>query len=322
MQLARMLKALTVAIIAVVLGTTSAAVGTARANQVVLNADGPGDTYELITSILAPGHNPIETPDCVHAGFGRHIDEIFDDTFNGNVFRFHMHVTPDNDRCIKNDRQRMEIKTYDKSPDNLVGVTGETVEYRWKFKLDSGFQPSARFTHLHQLKAVGGASSSTPLITLTARKGTPNRLELRYAETSTQVTLAQTDLAPFKGVWVQVVETVSYGDPGTYHLSISTMVGGDPLFSYGNESILTDKLNSTFTRPKWGIYRSLNDSESLRDEEVLFADFRIKEIDAAASVPALSEWGRIALGLLMMSAGRKFIHRSWGGTSPPGRALS
>ena len=56
-----------------------------------------------------------------------------------------------------NDRQRMEIKTYDKSPDNLVGVTGETVEYRWKFKLDSGFQPSASFTHLHQLKAVGGA---------------------------------------------------------------------------------------------------------------------------------------------------------------------
>ena len=161
-----------------------------------------------------------------------------------------------------------------------------------------------------------------PLITLTARKGTPNRLELRYAETSSQVTLAQTDLAPFKGVWAQVVETVSYGDPGTYHLSISTMVGGDPLFSYGNESILTDKLNSTFTRPKWGIYRSLNDSENLRDEEVLFADFRVSEIDSPVPVSALSWWGRIALGLLVISAGTIVIHRRRSGASAPGRAPS
>jgi hypothetical protein len=30
---------------------------------------------------------------------------------------------------------------------------------------------------------------------------------------------------------------------------------------------------TTFCRPKWGIYRSLNDATYLRDEDVLFADF-------------------------------------------------
>ena len=69
--------------------------------------------------------------------------------------------------------------------------------------------------------------------------------------------------------------------------------------------------------PKWGIYRSLNDSANLRDEGVLFADFRIREIDTASSVPALSEWGLIALGLLVMSAAAIVIHRRETGLSTP-----
>ena len=38
----------------------------------VLSADGPGDTYELINSVLAPGYDVTEPPDCAHTGFGRH----------------------------------------------------------------------------------------------------------------------------------------------------------------------------------------------------------------------------------------------------------
>ena len=296
-----------VTLMAFVLGAAIAPAS--HANPVVLHADGPGDTYELLTSILAPGHNPIEVPDCVHGSFGRHIDEVFDATLGGNVFRFHAHVVPDDDRCLRSDRQRTEIKAYDKSPDTLLGVAGEAVEYRWKFKLDPGFQPSASFTHLHQLKAVGGPYAGMPLITLTARKGTPDRLELRYAETSSQVTLAQTDLAPFKGDWVEVIETVVYGEPGAYGVAISTVPGGDVLFSYTNESIRTHKLNSSFTRPKWGIYRSLNDATSLRDEEVRFADFRVTEFDPVPALPALSDLGLIALGLFVMSAGAMLIDR-------------
>jgi hypothetical protein len=99
----------------------------------VLNANGPGSTYELINSVLAPnGGDVVENPECVHPEFGRHIAEVWDNELNQYVFEFYMHVTPDNDRCINFDRQRLEIKTYDASPASLKGNIGETIEYKWK----------------------------------------------------------------------------------------------------------------------------------------------------------------------------------------------
>ena len=242
-----------------------------------LNADGPGDTYQLISSVLAPGFDPIEVPDCGHPGFGDHIDEIWDNTLNTYVFRFHLHTEEDNDRCINFDRQRNEIKSYDKSPDNLLGVEDETVVYQWKFKLPAGFQSSPNFTHLHQLKSVGGALASMPMYTLTTRKGNPDRLELRYAETDRQVTLAQTELAPLVDVWLEVTETIKYGQPGTYEINIKRVNDDSILFEYSNNSIVNWRPEASFVRPKWGIYRSLQNAQDLRDESLLYANFSIKE---------------------------------------------
>jgi hypothetical protein len=246
---------------------------------VELKADGTGNTYELISSVLAPGYNPIETPDCNHAAFGNHIDEIFDNELNRNVFRFYIHTTPDNDRCLKFDRQRNEIKTYDKSPDNLKGTENEKVIYEWKFKLNSGFQSSPNFTHLHQLKSVGGSFESMPMYTLTARKGSPDKLELRYAETDKQITLTQTEITPLIGRWLKVTETISYGTTGTYKIEIKKVSDESVLFTYSNNSIINWRPNATFVRPKWGIYRSLINEQDLRDEILFFADFIITEID-------------------------------------------
>ena len=65
-------------------------------SQVVLKADGPGNTYELINSVLAPSGNVIETPDLVpdgsHSAFGRHIAEVFDTDLNNYVFEFYAHL--------------------------------------------------------------------------------------------------------------------------------------------------------------------------------------------------------------------------------------
>ena len=248
-------------------------------SQVTLDANGPGNTYEEITNVLAPGYDPVEEPDCSHPNFGRHIDEIFDSELNTNVFRFFMHVVPDNDRCINIDRQRNEIKTYDKSPDNLLGVEEEEVVYKWKFKLDSNLQLSSSFTHVHQLKSVGGSLASMPMYTLTLRKSSPDRLELRYAETTTQTTLKQTDLAPLKGTWLEVTETITYGTSGAYSIEIKKVIDNSLLFEYANNDIINWRAGADFVRPKWGIYRSLNASQDLRDEEVLFANFSIEELN-------------------------------------------
>jgi hypothetical protein len=147
--------------------------------QVTLNANGPGSTYELINSVLAPGYNAVEDPDASHTVFGRHIAEVFDATLNKNVFEFYSHVTPDDDpQTGSPDRQRVEIKTYNQSPANLIGTTGETVTYKWYFRVPTGYQPSTTFTHLHQIKPVDG-DDGDPLFTLTPRKGTPNKMELK-----------------------------------------------------------------------------------------------------------------------------------------------
>lgn len=247
--------------------------------QVTLEANGPGDTYELITQVLAPGYDPIEEPDCGHQEFGRHIDEVFDETLNDHAFRFLIHVEPDNDRCQTFDRQRNEIKSYSQSPDNLLGIEEEIVQYKWKFKLPAGFQPSGNFTHIHQLKSVGGPYASHPMYTITLRKSNPDRLELRYGAVSSSEIVEQTPLEPFLDTWVTVTETITYGVNGTYEISLNRLSDNAVLISYATDNIVNWREDADFVRPKWGIYRSLNSPEDLRDEEVLFADFSIEELD-------------------------------------------
>gem|GEM_PF-5039235 len=67
---------------------------------------------------------------------------------------------------VSTDRQRNEIKSYGPSPDNLLGIENERVVYKWKFKLPEGFQSSTSFTHIHQLKSVGGSLASIPMYIL------------------------------------------------------------------------------------------------------------------------------------------------------------
>ncbi len=249
--------------------------------QTILTANGPGNTYELINSVFAPnGGDVVETPDCAHPAFGRHIRESWDATLSKYVFEFYMHVTPDNDRCEAFDRQRLEIKTFDQSPEHLKIVQGETVEYKWKFKLPVGFQVSNSFTHLHQIKPVGG-DESTPIFALTARKGSPNKLELSYYPTTNigLQKLASANLSLFEGQWVEVTERFRAAvTGGSYFLEIKNLLTGDVIMNYQNNDISTYRSDNIFTRPKWGIYRSLNTPADLRDEVVLFADFSIQEL--------------------------------------------
>lgn len=250
--------------------------------QILLEARGQGKTYELINSVFAPnGGDVVETPDCAHPGFGRHIRESWDDFLNKYVFEFHMHVTPDNDRCINFDRQRLEIKTYDASPASMKVVLGETVEYKWKFKLPTGYKVSSSFTHLHQIKPVGG-DESTPTFALTARKGNPNKMELSYYPTTALglQKLASVNLSLFEGQWVEVTERFRADVAGgSYFIEIKNMASGAVILSYQNTNISTFRSDNQFHRPKWGIYRSLNSPQDLRDEIVYFADFSIQELD-------------------------------------------
>jgi hypothetical protein len=246
------------------------------AAQVSLNAEGVGNTYELINSVL--GGSAEEVPDCAHPDFGRHISEVWDNTLGRYVFVFSIHVTPDNDRCSAFDRQRNEIKTYGPSPAYLKGMYGDLCNYRWKFKLDAAFQPSPNFTHIHQIKAGDGSDSDSPLITITPRSASPERLEIIYTGPtglSGSGTKATAPLANFKGQWIEAFERTLYSSNGTYELTLRRVSDAFVLLSYTNDNLNMWRGDATFNRPKWGIYRSLNSSNYLRDEQVLFANFCI-----------------------------------------------
>lgn len=229
-----------------------------------------------------------EVPDCVHPVI--HITEPWDSFLKEYVFSFNMHKSLDNDRCINFDRQRIEIKTWDGSPDSMIFFNGETMYNRWKFKLDAGFQPSTKFTHIHQIKAGDGTyDTDNPILTFTPRYASPNRFELIFvtpiADGSVNTYLAKINLAPFLGTWVEAYEKVTFGTSGSYSLTIKRVADDSVYLNYSTTGIKMWRDSITFCRPKYGIYRSLEDSTKLRDESILFADFSLKK-GASQTVPA------------------------------------
>jgi hypothetical protein len=255
----------------------------AQAQRVLVTADGPGNTYELIER---QGFG-METPDCGHAV--RHVREVFDSTLNKNVFAFDAHVegVVDNDRCTNFDRQRMEVKTApgDFNQDILQAGKGQTAFYRWKFKLPSGFQPSSNFTHIFQIKAQAG-DAGAPLVTITPRAGSPNQLQIIWTGPSDgprdgNGVKVQTSLAPFINTWVEAFVQYKSDDAGNVQLTIKRLSDGATLISWNSGTVDTWRTGNNFNRGKWGIYRSLNSIGSLRDETVLFADWCITEVSAA-----------------------------------------
>ncbi|SHG14749.1 Polysaccharide lyase [Salegentibacter echinorum] len=251
------------------------------AQTTILKANAKGNTYQLINRALAPKGDVVETPDCAHPDFGEHITEEWDETLQSYVFNFHIHTNEDNDRCKNFDRQRTEIKTYGNSPKELLGYQGETVIYKWKFKLDASFQASYKFTHLHQIKAVGGSESGMPLITLTARQSSPDKLQLLYADHKNQKELTYIKLSLLKGKWIEAKEKIVYGEKATasYQLTLTQIDNDKQILDYSNENLSMWKTDAKFLRPKWGIYRSILDTSNLRNEIVKFADFSIEKMN-------------------------------------------
>lgn len=259
-------------------------------SQNILNANGPGNTYEEINNFLAPGYNAIESPEQLpngnHSAFGRHIDEIFDQESNKFVFRFLSHIHEDNDvSTTSNDRQRVEIKTFASSPDNMKATLGEIVTYKWRFKIPANFNPSNSFTHIHQIKAVGG-DDANPIFTLTLRKKSSGieKLELIHDEgsTSNAFELSNINLSTLKNTWIEVTETIFFNENGSITIEMKRINDNNILFYYENLNIKTIRPDNVFVRPKWGIYRKIKNSlgeilDDLKDEEIFFSDFSINE---------------------------------------------
>lgn len=239
--------------------------------------DGNTAPYALIESRL--GARNVEVPDCSHPDFGPHITQDWDATLAAWTFLFHLHVSPDNDRCLATDRQRNEIKVSDTSPAALKIYSGDGVYYRWRFRLDAGFQASTAFTHLHQVRPYDG-DAVIPVLMLTARQHDVPMLELNHQDSKGQArTLATVPLQPLLGEWVEASSRLQAGTRGQYRLTLTRVSDGATLFSYQSNNLDLWRSGTTFLRPKWGLYRSLAQPAALRDEVLKLASICLDKDD-------------------------------------------
>lgn len=251
--------------------------------QVKLSASSSGSAYSQIS---AKGFGN-ENPDCKHTSFGPHVTVTNDGTLGKYVFVFHSHIDADDDRCTNDDRVRMEIKGGSGSGGVMQHTSGQTAYHRWKFKLDAGFKPSSRFTHIFQIKAYGG-DDGAPLITITPRAGSPEKMQIIHSSgegSGSLGTVKEVNLSSFKGTWVEayVKYKSSEGSAGTVEVTLKRMSDGATLLSYSKTGIDMWRSGAEYNRGKWGVYRGKDDV--LRDEQVRFDDFCVSE-SSASQCPA------------------------------------
>ncbi|MEO0617052.1 MAG: hypothetical protein AAFY69_13055 [Pseudomonadota bacterium] len=252
-----------------------------------LSADGFDagvETYDLIRNFGGP--NPIEAPDLYainHPGVPHIYEDQDAQVGNHFVFVLHRDLDRDRDRLDITDRQRNEIKTYNSSEDAVKGFENETLVFRWKFKINADMSVSTRFTHLFQLKAVGG-DDSQPIITISgAERGGEDGIEVRHSPLQATELLARTAWSDVTGEWLDAYCRATFSDTGSFRLIVTRSRDAAVIFDISVDQLDLWRGDSAehFVRPKWGIYRSLVDLDNLRpdEERVRFADFVVSKVE-------------------------------------------
>lgn len=254
-----------------------------------LDADGDMvglDTYDLIRAFggdYVPG--PIEAPDLypINHPAVRHIYEDSDATVGNHfVFIIHRDIDIDRDRVENDDRQRNEIKTYSSSEEAVKGFENETFIYRWKFRINAEMEVSTRFSHLFQLKAVGGLDSQ-PILTISgAERSGEDGIEVRHSPLQSDTILQRTAWSEVTGEWLEAYCRVTFAESGDLRLIVTRMGDDAVIFDIDERGLdlWRGEDASHFVRPKWGIYRSILDLDNLRpdEESVRFANFSVSEV--------------------------------------------
>jgi VCBS repeat-containing protein len=268
--------------------------------ETLIQSDGVNsglDAYTLIENAFSPGS--IESPDMYS---GNHEDVVHiiedNDSIVGNHFVFLAHRDEDQDKDNgPSDRQRNEIKSYDKSPEATLAYEGDTFQYRWKFKVSSDLELTSKFSHFFQIKARNESDDNTngnddqPIITLSGaeKNSTGNQLQVRYSagfdengdSTGLDRNLVETDWSLITDEWVEVFVQATFNEDGQFDMTLTRLSDNEEIFNISEQNIdmwrgFTD---DDFARPKWGIYRSIVETDSLRaeEEQVRFADFSVKK---------------------------------------------
>jgi hypothetical protein len=236
-----------------------------------VNADGVGgqDTYTLLQGVLGSDALDVYADD-QHMPPVRHIREDTDGEV-GPHFVVVIHRDIDLDH-LKNDRQRVEITIHPMGTARLMGQDGKTIVYTWRFKLAPDLKTSSAFSIFFQLKSEGG-NASAPIVALTAHG---NNLEIhQVGNDGASHTLAGTAFAPLRGLWLDAYARATFSHQGAFFMTVKKPDGTIVLKADAPKADMWR--DGDFTKPKWGIYRSLDDKGALNasEDSVRFANFGI-----------------------------------------------
>ena len=231
------------------------------------------------------GKYSIESPELYdrnHQDF-EHIQIVKDKELESSfMFSLRRDIDGDRDKIWPQgkERQRNEIKGYQRSPEPLKAKIGETHHIKWYLKIDKSFQINKEFCHFFQLKAVGSNNIGDPILTLSAvtERGKP-QLQLQWWTLKDSGRIFLTDWESCKGKWL-VCECISkYSQKGSIHFSVRSMDGEIKLKKQLN-NLETWRDGFEFVRPKWGIYRSLAKEKNKLNpqDQIWLNNFSIRKI--------------------------------------------
>jgi hypothetical protein len=188
----------------------------------------------------------------------------------GNTYRFNMDTRQ---REAPGDRQRNEVKGMVSGGQILTIGLGETWRFTYSMFIPMTLRGTTSFTHIFQLKRPG--LGTAPLVTLDLRRVGNQQVIALNAFTS-GADVASTNLFPLQGHWIDTVIEVTAGPQGKGRLHWTLIDGGKTIVNAERDGVdtwLGDRL-----RPKWGIYRSINDKVDLLTTYLLLRNMRAYQI--------------------------------------------
>jgi chitin-binding protein len=180
----------------------------------------------------------------------------------GDAIRFDMHLV---DRDTSRDRQRNEAVGM-RAPGGLVTMqAGQTWKLAWDLFIPAELRATKSFTHIHQLKMPGSGSAPIFVLSLRVNRGKPT-IESQVAHKGVHV--ADTPLEPLQDHWIRTEFEYGIGNNG--HVRWVLKDGAKTVLDVTKTNV--DMFMDKRVRPKWGIYRSLNDRANLRECHLLIRD--------------------------------------------------
>lgn len=188
----------------------------------------------------------------------------------GDTYRFDMHKR---DRDTSTDRQRNEVRGMRANGRNIDMGNGQTWRFTYSMFIPGTLKATSSFTHIMQTKMPGLGSAPITVMSLRRNGSTPT-IEFKVIEGD--VLVGRTDLAPLQNKWIDTEVEIKVGNGSAGSVGWIVRSGGSTVLNVrksGVDTWLDDRV-----RPKWGIYRSLNDSAQIQDCHLLLRNLKAYQL--------------------------------------------